>query len=220
MTAVTIRFQCADCKRFLSVDRRHAGASVKCPHCGRVAAVPEAAPRQPAAPETPPAAKAARGEASEEVPPLRFAGKWESDEEMDMTPMVDVTFLLLIFFMVTAAYSLQRSIEVPPPDQQEHAAQARTLEELEQDDDYVIVEIHADDSIFVNDSPAPSKHELLKRLRDARESATGSALKGPSSLLVLAHGDCRHETVVMALDAGNAVGMEHVRLATKDEESY
>ncbi len=136
-----------------------------------------------------------------------------------MTPMVDITFLLLIFFMVTAAYSLQRSIEVPPPDRQEDTAQARTLEELEQDDDYVIVEIHADNAIFVDDDPAPSEQELLVRLREARASGSGDS-PGPSSLLVLAHADCRHETVVMALDAGNAVGMENVRLATHDEEAF
>ena len=32
--------------------------------------------------------------------------------EVDMTPMVDVTFLLLIFFMVTASFSLQKSVAV------------------------------------------------------------------------------------------------------------
>ena len=32
---------------------------------------------------------------------------------VDMTPMVDVTFLLLVFFMVTAAFTLQRSFELP-----------------------------------------------------------------------------------------------------------
>jgi len=31
----------------------------------------------------------------------------------DMTPMVDVTFLLLIFFMVTASFTLQRAIAMP-----------------------------------------------------------------------------------------------------------
>ena len=66
------------------------------------------------------------------------ANKDSADNEMDMTPMVDVTFLLLIFFMVTAAFSLQKSIEVPPPDQQESAQQARTIEELEEDDDFVM----------------------------------------------------------------------------------
>ena len=32
--------------------------------------------------------------------------------EVDMTSMVDVTFLLLIFFMVTASFSLQKSVAV------------------------------------------------------------------------------------------------------------
>lgn len=205
-----IRFQCADCNRALAVDQRHAGATVKCPGCGRVMVVPEAARRPPA--------KTAPAERPEEVPPVRFQSKREADDTMDMTPMVDITFLLLIFFMVTAAFSLQRSIEVPPPDQQESATQARTLEELEQDDDYVIVEIHADNRIYVNENPALSEQELLVRLREEREGPAGSDSKGPSSLLVLAHGDCRHETVVMALDAGNAVGMENVRLATIEED--
>ena len=38
-----------------------------------------------------------------------------ADSDMDMTPMVDVTFLLLIFFMVTAAFSLQKSLQIPAP---------------------------------------------------------------------------------------------------------
>lgn len=37
----------------------------------------------------------------------------QEGQEPDMTPMVDVTFLLLIFFMVTASFSLQKSIPMP-----------------------------------------------------------------------------------------------------------
>lgn len=139
---------------------------------------------------------------------------------MDMTPMVDVTFLLLIFFMVTAAYSLQKSLEIPPPDRTESAAQARTLEEIEQDDDYLIIEIHRDNTVWVNDREAPSRPEVLSILREARQGPAGSSSPGPSSLLVLADGDARCETVVMALDAGSAVGMENVRLARMDEEDF
>jgi len=36
-----------------------------------------------------------------------------TDQELDMTPMVDVTFLLLLFFMVTAAFNLQKAIVLP-----------------------------------------------------------------------------------------------------------
>ncbi len=156
---------------------------------------------------------------SEETAPVTFRTTGPTDEdELDMTPMVDVTFLLLIFFMVTAAFSLQKSIEVPPPDQ-EQSAQARTVQEIEEDDDFIIARIDRDNTIWINDSEAPSEQEVLEKLREAREGLSDSAI-GPSTLLVLADGDCRHETVVMVLDAGNAVGMENVRLAMADEADF
>ena len=62
---------------------------------------------------------------------------------------------------------------------------------------------------------------MLSILREEREGLSGSDSKGPSSLLVLADGDALHETVIMALDAGSAVGMENVRLAPPvDEEDF
>ena len=140
------------------------------------------------------------------------------DDELDMTPMVDVTFLLLIFFMVTAAFSLQKSLEVPTPDREQEAEQARTIQEIEENDDYVIVQIDKDNAIWVGESEAPSEQDLLVKLREARE--VGGGEQGPSNLLVLADTGCRHETVVKVLDAGNAIGFESLRLATVDEEDF
>lgn len=160
---------------------------------------------------------------SEAAEVLDFRAKERLEDELDMTPMVDITFLLLIFFMVTAAFAKQKSIEVPPPDQQESAKQ-QTIEDLERNDDYVIVRIDREDTIWVtvfgSESAATSEQELLEKLREAREGMPGSDSLGPSSLLVLANGDCHHETVVMALDAGSAVGMQDVRLATVDETDF
>lgn len=143
--------------------------------------------------------------------------KRESEDEVDMTPMIDCVFLLLIFFLITASFSLQKALEVPAPEQREKDMTARSLEEIESDDDYVIIRIDEDDTIWVNDSEAPSEQDLLLKLREARESSPGSGNTGPTSLLVLADGGAQHETVIRALDAGNAVGMEHVRLATADD---
>ena len=41
---------------------------------------------------------------------------------LDMTPMVDVTFLLLIFFMITAAFSIQKSMQAEPPEPEDEGA--------------------------------------------------------------------------------------------------
>lgn len=153
-------------------------------------------------------------------PAVCFRRERASENEVDMTPMIDCVFLLLIFFLVTAAFSLQKSLEMPTPEKQDKSARAKTLEELMADDDLVIVRIDRDNTVWVNDAEAPSEQDLWVKLRQAREEKPGSSLPGPSSLLVLADGEARHETVVMALDAGSAVGMENVRLATVDEEDY
>ena len=205
---MTIRFRCNHCSLALTAEDDRAGAKFQCPRCGREGTIPNAYQGQPAV--QPPE--------EEEVEPVEFGAKRAEDEGMDMTPMVDVTFLLLIFFMVTAAYSLQKSIEVPAPDQEESSAQARTVEQIEQDDDYVIIRIARDNTVWVNEQEAPSEQEVLVKLREAREGQPGTSGGGPTSLLVLADEEARHETVVMCLDAGNAVGMENVRLSCVDEE--
>ena len=162
-----------------------------------------------------------KNETLDDAQPFRVH-KRESDGggELDMTPMVDVTFLLLIFFMVTAVFSSQESLPMPAPDQKESAAQAPTVEELETDDDYIIIRIERDDTVYVNGNEAPSRQEVLQQLREACSQSPGTSSSGPSNLLVLADGDCLHETVVMALDVGNAVGIEHIRLATASDDDF
>ena len=132
-----------------------------------------------------------------------------------MTPMVDVTFLLLIFFMVTAAFALQKSFQVPTPEPDETSEQARTIEEIEEDNDYIVVQIAADNTVWVDDRETHGEQDLLVKLRESREG-DGSA-PGPGSLMVMADPMSTHETVVMVLDAGQDVGMESVSLATVDQ---
>jgi len=158
----------------------------------------------------------------EEEPPITFRRREVSadESEMDMTPMVDVTFLLLIFFIMTAAFSLQKAIEIPPTE--EETAQNRTLQDFDEDQDYVIVRVDADNVFWVSspaedrEQEAPSEVELLAQLRAARTPRTGQM--PPRKMLVLASGDARHEFVVMALDAGTAVGMEEVKWASDEDE--
>ena len=42
------------------------------------------------------------------------ASRGESETDLDITPMIDVTFLLLIFFMVTSTMQSERELDVPP----------------------------------------------------------------------------------------------------------
>jgi len=147
-------------------------------------------------------------------------GHEREEGDMDMTPMVDVTFLLLIFFMVTAAFSLQRSLPLPVPEQQdEPSTEVKNIEDVEQDPNSIVVLIDPFNTYTVitpdAENEAPSKQDLLIRLREAKSSGTTV----PKTLLVVADLEALHGRVVDALDAGTAVGMENIQLMPSDEEA-
>lgn len=137
---------------------------------------------------------------------------WEDSD--DLTPMVDVTFLLLIFFMVTAAFALQRSLEVPPPESETESAQQQITPN--QDDNSVIVRILRDNSVWIEDRKIPSRQQLLAELKEMVRPSND--MPPIDSMLVFADGSCRYETVVMVLDAGNAVSMKQIQLKTEEQD--
>src|SRR4029077_6559152 len=123
-------------------DDQHAGKRVKCTQCAAVLIVPVTDGAKP---------QAAQKQVREE-PPLKFRRPSESaSDDIDMTPMIDVVFQLLIFFMVTAAFGLQKAIELPTPNPSESSAQSRTIEELEQDKDHVVIRVDGENRLWVND---------------------------------------------------------------------
>lgn len=131
-------------------------------------------------------------------------------EEMDLTPMVDVTFLLLIFFMITASFSLQKSIQVPPPNPDEDSVSQslQTLDDFREES--IIVEIDNNNGIYVDDIKLSNPSEIVQAILDRRDQGG----KPKSELVLSAHNAARHETVVAVVDAANEVGMQKIRLAS------
>jgi len=113
-------------------------------------------------------------------------------DELDMTPMVDVVLLLLLFFMVTASYMMQRVIEIPKPNPEKTRATTKTRNELMKE--YVIVEIDQRNNFSVEDEPLKGV-----ALKDAIKRAMSET--GKNKMFVIAEGECFHGSVVQALDA-------------------
>jgi biopolymer transport protein ExbD len=113
-------------------------------------------------------------------------------DELDMTPMVDVVLLLLLFFMVTASYMMQRVIEIPKPNPEKTRATTKTRNELMKE--YVIVEIDHRNNFSVEDEP-------LKGTPLAKAIERAMSETGKQKAFIIAEGECFHGSIVQALDA-------------------
>lgn len=137
----------------------------------------------------------------EEEPPVSF-GKKEKipEDELDMTPMVDVTFLLLIFFMVTASFTLQKSMPQPPASSDEASMNVQDEEEAK---DYVEVIIDQNNTYYVTsrgeeEREAPSETEMRTLVKDAVDTF------GPERMVITVHVDATYARYITACDAGQS----------------
>ncbi len=177
------------------------------PPANNVAAGPAVA-RQPHHAEHPPSALLLEDE--EDAMPPR---KKREDDELDMTPMVDVTFLLLIFFMVTASFSLQKSIKMPK--QNSDLPSMSNVEEPTEELDPIELEIEENGSFLVLaadwERETPGKQNLVSALKQAI-----GANKDGMRLDIKVHENAQLQMLVDGMDAGIIAGFEEIQVAEVD----
>jgi biopolymer transport protein ExbD len=126
-------------------------------------------------------------------------------EELDLAPMVDVAFQLVLFFMVAAQTVLYKTLEIPKPSTDQAPAavtqgRSRTLDDLQ--DDYILVEIDSSGTMKLDRQPvAADMTTLVERLRSARETTRRKAM------LLSADFGTPHRSAVLAYDAANEIGL-------------
>ena len=139
----------------------------------------------------------------DDLPPVLKKKRVGQEADIDLTPAVDVTFQLLIFFMITASFSLQKAFDVPP---------AKTSEgismnvQVEMPDAGVRVEVDRDNMVYVGDKKAQTYKEILELLT-AEKSANSSV----NDLDLILDPDSTHEMRVTVIDAATQAGFLRVK---------
>lgn len=127
--------------------------------------------------------------------------------------MVDVTFLLLIFFMVTASFSLQKSIQMP----KQTSDLPSTSSEPEETDELDPVELEIDDNggflVLAADweRETPGKQNLITALKEA----IGDNKDG-MQLNIKVHENAKLQFLVDGMDAGTIAGFAELQVAEVD----
>ncbi|MDP6624993.1 MAG: biopolymer transporter ExbD [Nitrospinota bacterium] len=133
---------------------------------------------------------------------MLFRKEGEEDFSLDLTPMIDVVFLLLIFFMVSTSFiDFSRRMDISLPE----AESAITVEKLK---NYVI-EIGLDKKIFLNGTLVDID-TLEKRLK---EKDKGLPVK--KSVLVRADKKLDYGLVVKIMSIANAAKIPDLSISVK-----
>jgi biopolymer transport protein ExbD len=136
------------------------------------------------------------------------------EEDMDMTPMIDVVFQLLLFFMLISTFQVQKAIGFPDPGDTKEAKNVPTLGQLGRD--RVLVAINAQNQIELlhyDGQGKESRREPIKRedLTDRFSQIAKNERK--TAVLIQADDKAQHDSVIAVIDAAYQANMEDIRIA-------
>lgn len=137
---------------------------------------------------------------------MKFKRQAPEELELNLTPLIDVVFLLLIFFMVSTTFQKESEISLQLPRASDNPDAAVT--------DKLEIVINAAGQFYVNDQ------ELLKSdvtsLQRALRELSGGNREMPLS--IRADAQTPHQSVVTAMDAAAKLGMLRLSIATSRSE--
>ena len=131
---------------------------------------------------------------------MRRKSKANDEAEINITPMLDIVFIMLIFFIVTTSFVKEKGLEVSRPSNS-------PPKEIVKKKGPIVVKIDANGNISM-------KGRMLERKAVEANLEREKAEKPDSPLIIAAHPDADTEALVIILNAAEAVGVGSVSVAT------
>lgn len=134
---------------------------------------------------------------------MAFRRRIKEAPRVDLTPMVDVVFLLLIFFMISTTFVETQGLSIKLP-----KASATKIPQQSKD---VQVYLSKEGEIFLQDEQL-SLEQLQARLAGYGDAA------GRMMFLLMADREAQHGGVVQLMDLAKKAGFEKLAIATEKEQ--
>ncbi|WP_339900406.1 biopolymer transporter ExbD [uncultured Gilvimarinus sp.] len=138
---------------------------------------------------------------------MQFRRQPREEDSINLTPLIDVVFLLLIFFMVSTTFTKETHLEIDLP---EAVGEAATSAE-----DPLEIIINAAGEYAVNGQ------SLVNNKAATLRSALSEMGQGDTSraLIITADANAPHQFVVRAMDSAGQLGFANMSITTRHPES-
>ena len=122
----------------------------------------------------------------------------EEDNEINLTPMLDVVFIMLIFFIVTASFIKEAGLDVNRPD--------APVTESQPEDANILVAITANDEIMIDNRVIDPRAVRANIERLHAENPNGS-------VVIQANKRSTNKMLVTVMDAARQAGVYNISMA-------
>ncbi len=122
----------------------------------------------------------------------------------DITPLIDVVFLLLIFFMVSTTFEHNSEINITLPTSSKENTEAKP--------DAVNIGLDSQGNVYINNKA------LINAQLETIKNALSEALVGLDEppIIISADADASHQSVVKVMDAARQLGLVRITFATQE----
>lgn len=139
---------------------------------------------------------------------MKFRRQRRDDAGVDLTPLIDVVFLLLIFFMVSTTFIRETQLKIDLPEA------SGELQEIEEDVIEITVDRRGDYAVNASLLVNSEIETLVRALRERM------AERDPSTrVIITADASAAHADVVRAMDAAGRVGLSRISITTRQPEA-
>lgn len=144
---------------------------------------------------------------------MKFSDQKEEETTINLTPLIDVVFLLLIFFMVSTTFSKESQLRIKLPESSDEPVEQQQTQLLE-------IEINAKGVYAVKGPDEPTAKQLLNTNRETLRRAITNVTSGKSDVVLMIRADRQtpHQSVIRAMDISRRLGITNITFATQQAQ--
>jgi biopolymer transport protein ExbD len=140
---------------------------------------------------------------------MKFQPKQPEEVDLNITPLIDVVFLLLIFFMVSTTFDHESEVNITLPTASKEIAQAKP--------DAINVAIDSESRIFINKKELVNSQ--ISTIKEALYDISADLEDAP--IIISADEETPYQVVIRTMDAARQLGLVKITFATRiNEEDY
>ena len=136
---------------------------------------------------------------------MKLSPQKPEEPDVNLTPMIDVVFLLLLFFMVSTSFIRESSLKVDLPE--------ATGEALVEQETPIDIVINAQGEFIIND--VTIEDNSRENLAEVLKSIAGD--NDDPHVIISADADTEYQNIVTAMDTAQQLGYTRLTLATRQK---